>query len=138
MVQRIISFNVSDREDSFREGKRTRDGKCVISGVVDRMAPYNWSLFEAAHIFPFERENLWLEWRFGRWITDINDTVGVSKINSCQNGILLRRDIHGIFDQYMISVDPDVSGLNSVGLMAMLTGDRMIIKLSCLGSICWD
>ena len=34
---------------------------------------------------------------------------GVSKINSLQNGILLRSDIHRDFDEYIVSVNPDVS-----------------------------
>ena len=93
----------------FKEGIRARDGKCVISGLVNRMAPYRWTRFEAAHIFPLEKENLWIEWGYGRWITDIDDMVGNSKINSCQNGFLLSRNVHGAFDQYLVSVNPDVS-----------------------------
>lgn len=38
--------------------------------------------------------------------------VGVSKINSCQNGLLLRADVHREFDQYLVSINPDV-GLRS-------------------------
>ncbi|RPB13388.1 hypothetical protein P167DRAFT_544720 [Morchella conica CCBAS932] len=90
-VQRINSFNVSGREDAFREGIRARDGKCVIT----------------AHIFPLEKENLWIEWGYGQWITDMEDTFGVSKINSCQNGFLLKADVHQAFDQYRVSVNPD-------------------------------
>jgi len=59
-VHRIISHNKSGRDGSFREGIRARDGKCVISGVVNRMAPYNWAMFKAAHIFPLEQEGLWV------------------------------------------------------------------------------
>ena len=108
-IHRIQSFNVSGRDDAFREGIRTRDGKCVISGMVNRRAPYNWARFEAAHIFPLEAENLWIQWDYGRWITDMDDAHGISKINSCQNGFLLRADLHNEFDQYLWSVNPDVS-----------------------------
>ena len=108
-VHRIQSFNVSGRDDAFRHGIRARDGKCVISGIINRAAPYRWTYFEAAHIFPLEKENSWIQWGYSRWITDMDDTVGVSKINSCQNGMLLCRDIHGAFDQYLLSVNPDVS-----------------------------
>ena len=108
-MRRIISFNVSGRGDGFRNGIRDRDGKCVISGVVNRRAPYGWTSFEATHIFPLEKENLWSEWGFGRWIMDMDDTTGVSKINSCQNWFLLREHIHSLFDQYLVSVNPDVS-----------------------------
>ncbi|KAF8416248.1 HNH endonuclease-domain-containing protein [Tirmania nivea] len=106
-VHRIQSFNVSGRDDAFRDAIRGRDERCVISGIVNRRAPYNWSLFEAAHIFPLEAENLWIRCNYGRWITDIDGHTGVSKINSCQNGFLLRRDVHGDFDQYLLSVNPD-------------------------------
>ncbi|KAF8465989.1 hypothetical protein BDZ91DRAFT_849115 [Kalaharituber pfeilii] len=121
-VQRIQSFNVSAGEDVFPDGIRARDGKCVISGIVNRRAPYSWSLFEAAYIFPLEKENLWIQWGFGRWITDMEGTVGISKINSLQNGMLLRRDIHGDFDQYFVSVNPDdgykvvVFGIDLLGI----------------------
>ncbi|KAF8466217.1 HNH endonuclease-domain-containing protein [Kalaharituber pfeilii] len=106
-VQRVISFNVSGQEDGFRNGIRDRDGRCVISGVVNRSAPYRWTSFEAAHIFPSEAENLWIEWGYGRCITDMNNRNGVSKINSCQNGFLLKADVHQAFDQYLVSVNPD-------------------------------
>ena len=107
-VHRIQSFNVSGREDAFRHGVRSRDGKCVISGVVNELAPYFWAGFEAAHILPLEAENLWIQWGYGRWITNMDDTVGVSRINSPQNGFILRSDIHQLFDQYLVSVNPDV------------------------------
>lgn len=109
-MQRVDSFNVSGREDAFKTGIRLRDGKCVITGVVNtRAARGNWTLFEAAHIFPLEKENLWIQWGYNRWITDMDDTTGASKINSLQNGILLTTNIHKLFDQYLLSVNPDVS-----------------------------
>jgi hypothetical protein len=128
-IQRIISYNVSGREGAFRDGIRSRDGKCVISGMVKRSKSDNWTMFEAAHVFPLEKEGLWtqcnhgrwitgideekerlrIQYNYGRWITDIDDSVGISKINSLQNGLLFRADIHGAFDQYLISVNPDVS-----------------------------
>ena len=107
-VQRLISFNVSGREDSFREGIRSRDRKCVITGVVNRRTN-NWTRFEAAHIFPLEKEGHWIRENYGRWITGMDDTNGVSKINSIQNGFLLKADVHQDFDQYLVSVNPDVS-----------------------------
>ncbi|KAF8535175.1 hypothetical protein BDD12DRAFT_918718 [Trichophaea hybrida] len=97
-VHRLISHSVSGREDAFRNGIRARDGRCVMSGMVNRVA----------HIFPLEKgDPVWIQGSYGRWITDIDDTNGVSKINSLQNGILLRRDIHGIFDRYLLSVNPE-------------------------------
>ena len=110
-VNRLISHNVSGREGEFIPGIRARDGRCVISGVVNRAAYRGeWTRFEAAHIFPVEKENLWIQYGYGRWVTDMDDTNGIlmSKINSLQNGMLIRRDIHNAFDQYLISVNPDV------------------------------
>lgn len=40
---------------------------------------------------------------------DYVNGVSEFKINSCQNGLLLRRDLHTMFDNYLISVNPDVS-----------------------------
>lgn len=107
-MHRPITHNVSGRGDAFRQGIRARDGKCVISGVVNRGAYRgSWTGFEAAHVFPLESEGYWIEKNYSRWITD--NTNGVSKINSLQNGLLLRNDIHSLFDQYLISVNPGVS-----------------------------
>ena len=89
-VHRIISHSVSGREDAFRTQIRARDGKCVISGVVNSKAPVGrWTMYQAAYIFPLEKETHWIQQNYGRWITDMDDTVGVSKINSPQNGFLL-------------------------------------------------
>jgi len=106
-VHRLITHSISGREDAFREGIRARDGKCVISGIVNRRAPKGWSGFQAAHIFPLESESYWIAQDYGRWIRDV--TPGVAKINSRQNGFLLRADIHTDFDNYLVSVNPDVS-----------------------------
>lgn len=109
-VQRILSHSVSGREDSFRDGLRVRDGKCVLSGFPNLNADIgDWSPFEGAHIFPLEKEGIWITYNLGRWITDLDYMNGVLKINSLQNGLLIRRDLHTMFDNYLISVNPDVS-----------------------------
>jgi hypothetical protein len=46
----------------------------------------------------------------------MDDAIGRSKINPLQNGLLLRSDIHQLFDQYPISANPDV-GLTGVTLV---------------------
>ena len=109
-MHRLITHSVPGREDAFRNGIRARDGKCVISGVVNTRAHRgNWTSFEAAHIFPLESESHWIQCNYGRWITDMDGTNGVSKVNSLQNGLLLRQHVHSQFDQYLLSVDPNVS-----------------------------
>jgi hypothetical protein len=39
----------------------------------------------------------------------MDSASGVSRINSVQNGLLLRGDLHDQFDQYLFSINPDVS-----------------------------
>ncbi|KAF8246557.1 hypothetical protein K440DRAFT_602229 [Wilcoxina mikolae CBS 423.85] len=107
-IHRILSRNVSGQENAFRDGIRARDNKCVILGIVNKRAVIDiWTGFEAAHIFPLEKESLWIEFNYGRWVTDMDDTVGVPKINSCQNGFLFREDIRSLFNQYLLSVNLD-------------------------------
>ena len=90
-----------------------RDGRCVISGIANsrlRVSRGEWSGLEAAHIFPLEKEDpVWIQGNYGRWITDMDDTNGVSKIDSVQNGFLLMSNVHQLFDQYLVSINPDVS-----------------------------
>jgi hypothetical protein len=74
------------------------------------MAPFGgWYGFESAHIFPLESESLWIEGNFSQWVTDMNEMTCISRINSCQNGLLLLGSIHSGFDNYIISMNPDVS-----------------------------
>jgi hypothetical protein len=67
-----------------------------------------WYGFEAAHIFPIAHEGHWKEHNYGRWITipPANNMGGT--INSIQNGILLDCTMHQLFDQYVLSINPDV------------------------------
>ncbi|KLJ13334.1 hypothetical protein EMPG_11708 [Blastomyces silverae] len=103
---RLISQSVSGCEDQFRDGVRARDGKCVISGQVNRGAQWDdWAGFETAHIFPLHKESLWVDLNYGRWITD--DAVGTSKIHSIQNGLLMAGHLHTRFDLYLFSINPD-------------------------------
>ncbi|KAI5783169.1 hypothetical protein DFH27DRAFT_592696 [Peziza echinospora] len=69
--------------DAFRNGIRTRDGKCVISGTVNRGAyRHAWFSFESAQIFPGGYRDM--------HITDMDHHMhdGMSNINSLQNGML--------------------------------------------------
>jgi hypothetical protein len=67
----------------------------------------NWTGFEAAHIFPLAYESHWTQYDFNRWITIPSPKGG--PINSVQNGLLLKSDIHQLFDSYQVSINPDVS-----------------------------
>jgi len=92
---------------AFRHAIRLRDRRCVITGRVALGAQDdNWIGFEAAHIFPLAYEEHWRNNKFARWIS-IPPIVG-GTINSVQNGILLRSDIHQLFDSFAFSINPDV------------------------------
>ncbi|KAE8401537.1 hypothetical protein BDV37DRAFT_177871 [Aspergillus pseudonomiae] len=87
---------------------RQRDGIYILSGLINLTVKFNdWFMFEAAHIFPLEKETIWIRDDFGRWITDMDNTTGYSKIDSCQNGLLMQRDFHAMYDNYLISINPD-------------------------------
>lgn len=106
-LQRTTSHHVTGRDERFR---RDRDGKCVITGVVNRSAYRgDWSAFEAAHVFPAAYETWWLDNEYSRWITDIKEMGGGSGIYSHQNGMLLKADVHKLFDNYLVAINPDVS-----------------------------
>lgn len=108
-LARISSHAVSGREDKFTEAVRTRDKKCVITGDSIGAQWGSWAGLDAAHVFPLEKESLWIHFGYSRWITNMDDTVGVSKINSPQNGLLMSKTVHDLFDQYLLSINPDVS-----------------------------
>lgn len=67
-------------------------------------------MFNAAHIYPYAREQTWVDQNFSRWISDTSpaEQQGETKIHSVQNGLLLSRDAHALFDEYMVTVNVDV------------------------------
>jgi hypothetical protein len=68
----------------------------------------DWTGYEAAHIFPLKKEDIWNEGNFSHWTTKA--TTGYSPpINSIQNGILLTGLMHDAFVKYLVSVSPHVS-----------------------------
>ena len=107
-----------------------RGGLLASSGV--------WTKLEAAHVFPLESENLWNQFGYSRWITNMNETTGISKINSVQNGLLMKRDLHSAFDQYFFSINPDVCTLGGPPFffffffLGILTQYRTAIRLFLL------
>lgn len=108
-VTRITSHTVTGRDNTFRAAVRERDKKCVITGLtnsVKNMARNEWDRFEAAYVFPLACESLFIHGNLPRWITLRAPTK--SGINSVQNALLLRVDVHRLFDQYLITINPDV------------------------------
>ncbi len=78
----------------------------MVTKIVNAGAPKFWHSFEAARIFPLAYQEYWREHDFDRWIT-LRPETG-SLINSVQNDLLLRTDIHSLFSTYNFSVNPDV------------------------------
>jgi hypothetical protein len=53
-----------------------------------------------------------LQWAvrgFAALMTNDHPTAGANKINSLQNGMLPRKEVHVMFDTYRIGINPDVS-----------------------------
>lgn len=106
---RTISLQSGTHVATFRNAVRERDRRCVITGRRARGADRgNWAGFEAAHIFPLAYEGHWRDHNYGRWITIPPATESAGSINSVQNGLLLRSDIRSLFDNYLLSINPDV------------------------------
>ena len=106
-LTRTISLSTGTRLKPFRDEVRKRDGRCVITGKIAPGAHHDyWKGFQAAHIFPLAYEGHWVQQKFSRWITI--PAANGDNINSKQNGLLLRSDIHELFDVYDVSINPDV------------------------------
>lgn len=96
---RTLSLSDSTRNAAFCQKIRQRDGRCVITGQVNTAAAFNgWSRFQVAHIFPLSLSSGY---------NALTNSTQPSDINSPRNGILLRADVHGPWDNYSISVNPN-------------------------------
>ena len=108
---------MTGRDDNFQQILRGRDGGCVISGKINRIAELDiWAGFEAAHVWPPHKGQEWVNQRAYRWITDAesSDPDYGARMNSGQNGMILDAAIHGLFDKYLVGVDPDVRASLSI------------------------
>ncbi|KAF8232788.1 hypothetical protein L208DRAFT_1270241, partial [Tricholoma matsutake] len=93
---------------AYRERTRRRDPRCLISGFL--VSRGDFSRFKAAHIFPRVHDAEWVNKGYASRITDpapLHDLGGSTKIDSIQNVILLRNDLHDAWDNYMFAVNPD-------------------------------
>jgi hypothetical protein len=128
---RTISLGTGSRVGSFCHAVRTRDRRCVITGEEAVDAEFgHWEGFEATHIFPLAYENHWISNDFSRWITMPSATGTL--INTVRNGILLRSDIHQLFDSYLVSINPDVYIPSSFRVTVANSGFRIITRSSAL------
>ncbi|RWQ92055.1 HNH endonuclease-domain-containing protein [Paecilomyces variotii] len=101
---RTMSLESTASTERFRDQVRHRDRRCVITHNRALDAPYDsWTGFQAAHIYPRSLSELFTVHGFANKLTyDISEDV-----NSPQNGILLRQDIHALWDSYEIAVNPN-------------------------------
>lgn len=112
VVTRCPSRSTGTRLRSFKDQVRERDGRCVVSKMEsDGPQAGFWIGFEATHIVPIACGQLWRNNGFGDLITipppppSQGDTI-----NSVQNGLLLQSTFHQLFDSFIFSINPDVSG----------------------------
>ncbi|KIJ08760.1 hypothetical protein PAXINDRAFT_18119 [Paxillus involutus ATCC 200175] len=101
-------FNTPARTDHYRRRVFVRDPCCLISG--QRVVGGDYSRFKAAHIFPHAQVKIWTSKGFPSRITDpapLGQQGGRTKIDSIQNVLLLRSDLHDAWDNYKIAVNPD-------------------------------
>jgi len=74
------------------------------------MTSTSYSRLQAAHIFPRVHDAEWCDRGFPSKITDsakFKYVGGPSKIDSVQNVIMLRNDLHAAWDKYEFGVNPD-------------------------------
>jgi hypothetical protein len=101
-----MSISKGERVQAFTDAVRSRDGRCVISGQENLLAQYDeWWGYQAAHVFPLAYID-----SFSQYKTEFNITIPGKNgdINSVQNGMLLRNDLHGLFDHNLVSILPSV------------------------------
>ncbi|KAK9365074.1 hypothetical protein V1509DRAFT_643036 [Lipomyces kononenkoae] len=101
------SLSPSGRTRSFPAAVRDRDRRCVITGVPmsqRELLLQRWTIYDAAHIFPVALESIFHNYNFGELVV-LDERDG--SVNSPQNGLLLRKDVHSLFDQYEISINPN-------------------------------
>lgn len=89
----------------YRMRTRERDAHtCLITGV----SPFEPARLKAAHIFPRSFDREWINKGFHELITDIAPSASLGghlKIDSVQNVLLLRSDLHDAWDAYEIGVN---------------------------------
>ncbi|KIH92775.1 hypothetical protein SPBR_09128 [Sporothrix brasiliensis 5110] len=105
VLPRALSQSSGTRVRGFRDAVRARDGRCVITKRPNVYSEFDeWTRFEVAHLFPVAYEQQWITDNYSRYISQVPSTGGT--INSVQNGLLLRTDLHDGFDQYRFSINP--------------------------------
>ncbi|PUU76588.1 hypothetical protein B9Z19DRAFT_1129576 [Tuber borchii] len=108
VVTSMEAIDTGRRCRFFPDAVRQRDRGCAITGTVAELGHHGvWWSFEAAHIYPLAYQGHWDEKNYDRWVKILPANGSDTKLNSIQNGILLRRDIHSHFDAYDVSINLD-------------------------------
>jgi len=100
--------NTQTRTVAYRRRTRARDPCCLITRL--EVFEDDFSRFRAAHIFPRAYDIDWANKGYPSLITDPapnNEMGGSKKIDSIQNMLLLRSDLHDAWDNYKFAVNPD-------------------------------
>ncbi|KAK9489757.1 HNH endonuclease-domain-containing protein [Lipomyces doorenjongii] len=103
----MSSLSASGRVRSFPAAVRDRDRRCVITGIqVSQREPLlrRWTIYDAAHIFSVALESFFHNYNFGELVV-LDERDG--SVSSPQNGLLLQKNVHALFDQYEISINPN-------------------------------
>ncbi|KAF8723794.1 hypothetical protein AX14_009187 [Amanita brunnescens Koide BX004] len=93
---------------AYQERTRNCDHCCLISR--EYVVRHDYSRFKATQIFSPVHEVDWVNKGYPNLITDsapLLDLGGSTKIDSIQNAIFLRGDLHNAWDSYMFAVHPD-------------------------------
>ncbi|KDQ08307.1 hypothetical protein BOTBODRAFT_179941 [Botryobasidium botryosum FD-172 SS1] len=103
--------------NDFKTRIRARDQRCLVS--EQPVEENEFGFFAAAHIFPTAHQDSWARLGFTHQIQDVHPSIGASKINSIQNGMLLAADVAAAWDNYVFTIHPDVSWVlvNSMSIL---------------------
>lgn len=105
-LPRTYDIEIETQHELFTTAVRERDGGCVITGQPVETREFGlWVGFDAVHIFPPSFPQQWIDYGFD---TSVTPSDSDDSINSAQNGILLTRQMRALFEDYIISINPDV------------------------------
>lgn len=113
--------NTPASDPHYRTRARARDGKCLITDLKTQ----TYSRLKVAHIFPRAHDKERIRKGYQNKITDTADVStigGPTKIDSVQNVITLRSDLHDAWVNYEFGVDPD----NNYRITAFTNGNADI------------
>ncbi|KAA8898305.1 hypothetical protein FN846DRAFT_910135 [Sphaerosporella brunnea] len=110
---------VTSRNKKFREAVEKRDLCCIVTKLNNHppyVARHHGMLcgpaIQAAHIVPIGRPDIWCAGDFDtairqqRSLLQSPDAHGAIDLNATENGIMLREDLHTMFDRFFWGVHP--------------------------------